>query len=156
MRRKDREITNLEEIKTILDQGTFLTVAFCDDEGPYSLPLSYGYDEKDGKITFYIHSAKEGRKVDAFKKGVKVSVSVTSFDGYHGSESGDSWTCYFKSFIGFGSAAEITLHKEKAYALNTLMKRVAKREFDFSEKDLSNTAIFAFNIDSYSAKRKVD
>lgn len=156
MRRKDREVTNLEEIKQILDQGTFLTVAFSDEEGPYSLPLNYGYDEEDGKIFFYVHSAKEGRKVDAFRKGVKVSVSITSFDGYHGSESGDSWTCYFKSFIGFGNAVEITSHEEKSHALNTLMKRVAKREFDFSEKDLANTAIFAFKIHSYSAKRKID
>ena len=156
MRRKDREITNLEDIKEILDQGTFLTVAFSDEEGPYSLPLNYGYEEKDGEITFYVHSAKEGRKVDAFRKGVKVSVSITSFDGYNGSDSGDSWTCYFKSFIGFGNAVEITSHKEKSHALNTLMKRVAKREFDFSEKDLANTSIFAFKIHSYSAKRKID
>ena len=156
MRRKDREITNLEEIKEILDQGTFLTVAFSDEEGPYSLPLNYGYEEKDGEITFYVHSAKEGRKVDAFRKGIDVSVSITSFDGYNGSDSGNSWTCYFKSFIGFGNAVEITSHKEKSHALNTLMKRVAKREFDFSEKDLANTSIFAFKIHSYSAKRKID
>ena len=156
MRRKDREITNLDEIKEILNEGTFLTVAFSDYEGPYSLPLNYGYEEKDGEITFYVHSAKEGRKVDAFRKGIDVSVSITSFDGYHGSDCGNDWTCYFRSFIGFGNAVEITSHKEKSHALNTLMKRVAKREFDFSEEDLKNTAIFAFNIRSYSVKKKAD
>ena len=155
MRRKDREITNIEDIRAIVDKGTFLTVALQDEEGPYSLPLNYGYEEKDGAFTFYIHSAMEGRKVSAFRKGVSISISITSFDGYHGSEDGCSWTCYFESFIGFGKVREITEHDDKARAMNTLMRRVAGREFDFPEQALKSTSVFAFDIKNYSAKRKI-
>lgn len=156
MRRKDREITNLEDIKAIVEKGTFLTVALTDENGPYSLPLNYGYEEKDGIFIFYVHSAMEGRKVDAFRKGIPVSISITSFNGYHGSEEGSTWTSFFESFIGFGNAREIIEHREKSRAMNTLMRRAAKREFAFPEGSLAGTAVFAFDISNYSAKRKVD
>lgn len=156
MRRKDRELTNINDIIAIVEKGTFLTVALVDEEGPYSLPLNYGFEVENGKFTFYVHSAMEGRKVAAFRKGVDVSISITSFDGYHGSEDGCSWTCYFESFIGFGQVREITDFEEKCKAMNTLMKRVAKREFSFSEKMLGGTAVFAFDILKYSAKKKIN
>ena len=156
MRRKDREITDLEEILSIIDRAAFLTLALSDEEGPYSLPINYGYEEADGKITFYIHSAMEGRKLAALRSGRKLSLSIALFDGYICSGEEKSWTSFFESFIGFGWAEELLDHDRKAKAMNTLMKKASGREHAFPEGSLNGTAVFAIHVDSYSAKRKKD
>ena len=43
MRRKDREVTNINEIKKILLQCKTCHVAMVEDGMPYVVPLSYGY-----------------------------------------------------------------------------------------------------------------
>ncbi len=42
MRRKDREITDLSEIKGIIDRTKILHLAMCEEEYPYVGPLHYG------------------------------------------------------------------------------------------------------------------
>lgn len=39
-----------------------------DENYPYVVPLHYGYEMKDGKLTFYVHGAKEGHKLDCLRK----------------------------------------------------------------------------------------
>ena len=59
MRRKDREITDLSEIREILEEGKVLRLALSIYDRPYIVPLFYGFEEKDGNFVFYMHSAKE-------------------------------------------------------------------------------------------------
>ena len=67
MRRKDREVTNPEEIESILRRCRVCRIAMQDEEGLYILPLSYGYEMDNGCLTLYFHGAKEGRKIRAGK-----------------------------------------------------------------------------------------
>lgn len=59
MRRKEREITDFEEIIKILDESNFLTLAMIKGTEPYSVPVNFGYrnasiledaDEKKGGL----------------------------------------------------------------------------------------------------------
>ena len=61
MRRKDKEITNVEVMKKILKSAKYVTLALCMDNQPYLVSLSYGYDENRNCI--YFHSATEGKKL---------------------------------------------------------------------------------------------
>ena len=67
MRRKDREITDIHKIEKILSSAKYLHLGVLDDEYPYVVPLHYGYQINGGKLTFYVHSAKEGHKLDSEK-----------------------------------------------------------------------------------------
>jgi nitroimidazol reductase NimA-like FMN-containing flavoprotein (pyridoxamine 5'-phosphate oxidase superfamily) len=58
MRRKDREITDQADIEAILNEATVCRIGLADDEGPYIVPLSFGYE--NGAV--YIHSAPETSK----------------------------------------------------------------------------------------------
>ena len=62
MRRKDREITDREQILEILKNAKILRLGLFDDVYPYVVPLHYGFTFRDGKLAFYAHGAQEGLK----------------------------------------------------------------------------------------------
>jgi nitroimidazol reductase NimA-like FMN-containing flavoprotein (pyridoxamine 5'-phosphate oxidase superfamily) len=70
VRRKDREITDLEEMQRVLKKTKYVTVAFCMDEEPYLVSLSHGYDQN--KNCLYFHCAPEGKKLVYAKANNKV------------------------------------------------------------------------------------
>ena len=69
MRRKEREITDFEEIIKILDESNFLTLAMIKGTEPYSVPVNFGYklDDDKKRIRIFIHGATEGTKLNCIK-----------------------------------------------------------------------------------------
>ena len=51
MRRKDREVQSLDEIFDILNRCDTVRVAFRDEEYPYIVPVSFGAELMNGKVT---------------------------------------------------------------------------------------------------------
>ena len=68
MRRKDREVQSLDEIFDILNRCDTVRVAFRGEEYPYVVPVSFGTELADGKVTVYFHCAREGLKLELLKK----------------------------------------------------------------------------------------
>lgn len=54
MRRKDREITDIDKIETIIASARYMHLGMFDGEFPYIVPLHYGYQMEKGKLTFYV------------------------------------------------------------------------------------------------------
>jgi uncharacterized protein len=61
VRRQDREISNVAEMRQVLKTTKYVTVAFCMDNEPYLVALSHGYDAQ--KNCLYFHCAPEGKKL---------------------------------------------------------------------------------------------
>jgi nitroimidazol reductase NimA-like FMN-containing flavoprotein (pyridoxamine 5'-phosphate oxidase superfamily) len=61
VRRKEREITNFDEMLQVLKVTKYVTIALCMDNEPYLVALSHGYDED--KKCLYFHCAPEGKKL---------------------------------------------------------------------------------------------
>ena len=59
MRRKDREITDIEEIRDIIEKCKVCRLAMQDEEGLYLVPLNFGYEFEEESLALYFHSAKE-------------------------------------------------------------------------------------------------
>lgn len=68
MRRKDREVTDIRQIESIIEKAKVVHIGMIDDGVPYVVPMQYGYVFTDGALTLYLHSAQEGRKIDCIKK----------------------------------------------------------------------------------------
>lgn len=68
MRRKDREITDINEIIKIIDECEIIRLGLADGDFPYIVPLNFAYDVKDNQIAFYIHGAMAGRKYELLMK----------------------------------------------------------------------------------------
>ena len=69
MRKFEHEVKEKEIIAAILDDAPFIVVSATDEDGlPYSVPLCYGAVCDEEGVRIYIHSAREGRKVDLWRK----------------------------------------------------------------------------------------
>ena len=76
MRRKDREVTEMEEIQQIFDECKVCRIGIMDENGPYIVPVNYGYVREEGKVILYIHGAREGKKIDLIRKNANVGVEI--------------------------------------------------------------------------------
>jgi hypothetical protein len=70
VRRKDREITDPNELRQVLKATKYVTVALCMNDEPYLVALNHGYDET--KNCLYFHCAPEGKKLVYLKANNKV------------------------------------------------------------------------------------
>ena len=71
MRRKDREIQDLEQLESILKECSVVRIAAQDEDGLFIVPVNFGYRLEGEKLTLLIHSAMEGRKVSPSAKGAR-------------------------------------------------------------------------------------
>lgn len=78
MRRRDREVTDLTEIKAIVEKNMILHLGLFDEEFPYVVPLHYGYEyrEETDQFTFYTHGARQGHKIDLIYQNPNVCVQI--------------------------------------------------------------------------------
>ena len=72
MTRREREVTDINEILKIMDTCKIVHVGLVDGDQPYVLPMNYGYTYEDGKMVIYLHGAKKGYKYDLIEKNPKV------------------------------------------------------------------------------------
>ena len=74
MRRAEKEVKDLEQLEEILRDCNTVRIGTQDAEGMFIVPVNYGYDLTEGQLTLYLHSAREGRKAAAFRRGGAVEV----------------------------------------------------------------------------------
>lgn len=106
MLRKKREVTAPDEIMDIIRRATTLRVGFYGEESPYVVPVSFGFEIRDGKPVFYFHGAKIGCKLDLLGKDDRVCAESDIFLGVTPTQRGI--TTLYESFIAFGRAAVVT------------------------------------------------
>ena len=155
MRRKDREITDLAEIEKIIQKARILHLGLVDGDMPYVVPLHYGYVLEDGKLTFYMHGAKEGRKLDLIRANPKTFVEIDTDEvPISGGDIACKYGASFASVMGSGRASIVEDAAEKIRGLNALMKTQTGREFAINEQMAASVAVIRVDVDEFTAKRK--
>jgi nitroimidazol reductase NimA-like FMN-containing flavoprotein (pyridoxamine 5'-phosphate oxidase superfamily) len=155
MRRKDREITEINEIEKIFLQCKTCHVAMVNDGIPYVVPLSYGFKIlHDNTLELYFHSALEGKKIDILKKNNKVCFEVA----YEGQPVFSDTPCnsgyYFESIIGNGEVIFIDDINKKCEALSIMFKHQSGKEIIFTTEQVENICIFKIISSDFTGKRK--
>ena len=102
MRRKDREVTDLNDIIGIMESCDVCRLALNDDGYPYILPLNFGMSVNDDKITLYFHSALEGYKVGLIHKDNRASFEMDCKHELQYFEDKGYCTMAYESVIGRG------------------------------------------------------
>ena len=105
MRKSQREIKDFDTVIRVLDNCQTLRLGLYDDEFPYVVPLSFGWEVINGELSVYFHCAKEGKKVDLIAASNAVTIEADTFNGYVKTEQGI--TADYESVIGFGFAERI-------------------------------------------------
>ena len=151
MMRRLKQLLSEEETKEILRNGRECVLAVCGDECyPYAVPINYVYDGQH----IYLHSAKEGHKVDILKCNPKLSLCVIA----QGDIVAEEFTTYFRSAIVFGTARFIEDDNEKIEALWKLSRKYCGNLDASAEisKFLKAVAIIEISIDSMTGKESIE
>ena len=154
MRRKDREVKEINEIINILEMCKTACVAMIDKNTPYVVPLSYGYELKEDTLVLYFHCAKEGRKIEILKRNNKVCFTIfNEGEPLHAEIPCDSGY-YFSSIIGNGIAEFIEDPVEKKEALQKMFAHQAGRDIEFTQAQSDPVCVFKIISKEYAGKRK--
>ena len=155
MRRQNRQVTDLAEIKAILDEIKVARLGMFDGAQVYVVPLNHGFEMGEGeKIIFYLHCAKVGRKVEVLKKNPNVCIEL---DGRHalveaGAPCDHSY--HYASLIGNGAVEFVDDFAEKAHALGVVMKhQTGKSDWNFDEKWINAVCIMKLELTDYTVKQ---
>ena len=154
MRRADREVTDRNQLEEILKACHAVHIGAQDGDGMFVVPMNYGFHLEGDRLTLYVHSAQEGRKVAAFRAGGTVAFEM---DGRHALRTADtacghSYT--YQSIMGSGPIQELTGREEKRAALGRIMEHMTGRSgWDMPDASLDRTAVFAIQADQWTGKR---
>lgn len=154
MRRKDRQVTDKAEIYRVLDECDVCRVGFCDEGEVYIVPLNFGYGEKNGKLTFYFHSAGQGRKVELFGRGGSVGFELDCAHRLVEAEKACGYTEKYKSIVGTGRTCEVP-EEEKLAAMKKVMAHYTDAELEFDPAALERVRLFALEVEELSCKENV-
>lgn len=152
MRRKDREITEFDEIVKVMKKCDVCRVALNDDGYPYIVPLNFGMKAEGGQITLYFHGAGEGRKYELIEKDNRASFEMDCSHKLIADREGCRCTMGYESVVGKGRI-KILPEKEKLEALNALMGQYHEEEFPFRKEVADRTKVMKLVVEKVTGKR---
>lgn len=152
--RREREVTDMNEILGILDRARIVHVGMIDEDRPYVVPMNYGYTMDDGGLTLYLHGATAGRKLDVLRVNPRVFIEmdtdVVPFEGHAACQHG---TCY-SSIMGDGVAEIIEDPEGKMHGLTILMKTQTGKDFTFTDKMVAGVTVIRVQVPEFTAKKR--
>lgn len=154
MTRRERQVTDLNEIKKILDRAKVVHVGMIDGDEPYVVPMNYGYVCDGEKLSVYLHCANRGRKLDIIRENPKVffemDCDIVPFEG----EVACKYGIAYSSVMGRGLAHIVTDVEEKKTAMSLLMKAQTEKDFSFDDKMVSIVTVVKIDVLGYTAKQR--
>lgn len=159
MRRAGREVRDLEELRAIVERAQVLRVGSLDEEGPFIVPVSFGYElgEKDGAPawTFWLHSAGEGRKADAWRARPEVALELDVPAGVITGDFACAYSYAFESVMATGVAREVADPAEKTHGLGLIMAHMAPgAPVSFSEEAVGRVSVWRIDVHRLTGKRR--
>jgi nitroimidazol reductase NimA-like FMN-containing flavoprotein (pyridoxamine 5'-phosphate oxidase superfamily) len=153
VRRKELQIRDKDILESILNQAQVCRIGLCHNNIPYIVPVCFSYRAD----CLYIHSARDGKKVEIIRENNSVCFEVEI--GVELIQSGRA--CDFamrsQSVIGFGTAHLVEDEEQKIHALNILMDHYSDQQsHEHRRKMLPKVAIIKMEIESMTGKRSRD
>ena len=157
MRRKDREVKDIQEILQIVGKAKILHLGLLDGDYPYVVPLHYGfeYTEDEQQLTFYMHGANEGHKLDLIRQNPNACIELEcDIELVSGGENPCKYGSTFASVIGKGRVEVVREPSEKIRGLKLLMKTQTGREFDIDERMAASVTVIKVTLSEFTAKSR--
>jgi nitroimidazol reductase NimA-like FMN-containing flavoprotein (pyridoxamine 5'-phosphate oxidase superfamily) len=154
MRRKDREVSNIDEIKSIIEKCKVCHLAMVDKGSPYVIPLNFGYSVDENLLTLFFHSAKTGRKIEILKANNTVCFEMVCEGKLGHIENPCNSGYFFESVHGFGQVEFIENVNEKCEALTLIVKHQTNQNFVFTEGQVNSVCIYKVSTKDFIGKKK--
>ena len=137
MQKSEREINAPDILLKVLLNGKYTSVALADNNEPYIITLSYGYDKV--KNCLYFHTAKKGLKMEILKKNPLVCGTIIEDLGYKYNECSHA----YRSVVFGGKITIIKDLEEMKYAFNVLLSHLEENVISLRNRLLPNDQIYS-------------
>jgi len=147
MRRADHRMPD-EDVLALIARADVVRFGFSDDEGPYVVPVSFGYE--DGRLC--VHGPLEGRRIDAVRRGERVCFEIDAGSVVR-AELPCGFTGSFESVIGYGTMRMLEGREACLYGLDVIMCHHGATIDGFRETSFLRTSVVEITIESMEGKR---
>lgn len=153
MRRKDREVTDINKIIEIIDECDIIRIGMADGNFPYIVPVNFAYKVEGDEICFYIHGAMAGRKYELLSNDPFCSFEMDIPLEMDCIEELKDVTMRYKSVMGTASV-EFLEGEEKQYAIDDIImaRYEATRNFDYNKSAVARTAVAKLKVIGITGK----
>ena len=153
MRRKDREITDFNEIINIIKKCDVCRIALNDKDFPYIVPLNFGLDIQGKEVYLYFHYAIKKKKLDLIAKDNRVTFEMDCDHNFILYEERMSCTMGYESVIGHG-VIETVPDENKYESLKILMRQYHAEDFKFNTDMMRVTTVLKMTVIDMVGKRR--
>ncbi|MDO8950073.1 MAG: pyridoxamine 5'-phosphate oxidase family protein [Actinomycetota bacterium] len=147
MRRHDH-LMSPDDAAAFLATAEVLRLGMVDDEGPYVVPVNFGYAA--GRL--YVHGPGEGRRLDAIAREPRVCFEADECEIVR-ADKPCGFTARFRSVIGYGTARVLSSAAEKRAGLDVIMRQYDSTGDGIPDATLARTTVIEIAIESMEGKR---
>ena len=153
MRRKDREVTDFNEMIKIVDECEVVRLGLADGDYPYIVPVNFAYRVEGEQLYFYIHGAMAGRKYEMLRKNPVCSFEMDVPIGMECIAEAKDVTMRYKSVMGKAKAVFLEGEERQEAIDKIIMARHKETEsFEYKRETVKHTAVVMFTVTEMSAK----
>lgn len=163
MRQAGRQLRSTTQLHAVVEACQTVRIACVDEEGPFIVPMSFGYDWADPeeidadapRLALWVHSAGVGRKVDAFNREPRVAIEMDVQEGLITGTYACAYSYAYRSIMGTGTIHRIQGIEAKRYGLTRIMQHLApEASTDFTDQALARANIYCIDIDRFTGKQR--
>jgi len=148
MRRAEKAVTSPEAVTQIIRECRVCRLGLCDKGKPYVVPVCFGYENG----TVYVHSAREGMKIDIIRRNPSVCVEFDVPGDLVTAGKACGYGMHYRSVVGFGTARFVDDPTEKSAALSAIMRQYTGRDWEFGEPERKSVVVIAVRLDQVTGK----
>lgn len=153
IRRKDRAITDYQQMLKIMQQCDVCRLGLIDGKGVYIVPLNFAFKSEGNKLILYFHSLVKGKKIDLIRQQNIVGFEMDRKHELVHADIACHYSFTYQSIIGKGKIAIIEEAKEKVAALQCIMQHYTQRsDWAFDENELKKVATIKLEVTEWACK----
>jgi nitroimidazol reductase NimA-like FMN-containing flavoprotein (pyridoxamine 5'-phosphate oxidase superfamily) len=137
------------EIEAVIRASTVCRLGLCGPDGPYVVPLGFGYEDD----RLYFHSSPHGRKIEMLQAEPRVCVEFDVDVRLVPHEQACKWSVNYRTVIAFGTARLVHDRDEKVRALNAIMRQYSGKGWEFDEAQVDRVAVICVDIERATGKQ---
>ena len=156
MRLKQREVSDERGLRAIMDACATVRIAAVDEDGPFIVPMSFGYEWEDGAElpTIWLHGSGRGRKAAAFAmEGAIVAFEMDIADGLI--EGGTRATTAWRIAASWAPGASRRSRREKTRSTDSTSSWSARprRAVRLWAGIIDRTSVWRLEVEQMTGKR---
>lgn len=156
MRLKKRQVSDRQQLEEILKSCSVIRIAYQDQEGLGLVPMNFGYRwTKEYGLQFYLHSAKSGRKVQAFAASPQIAFEMDCDHQLIKDQYVCEYSYAYSSITGVGKISLVEEEEEKKLGLKLIVQHLdPETESRMLSEMVQAVNVYRIDADYFTGKER--